>query len=52
MFIEQVSDDSIFIVWLITNYCVPNKKYSQKHVYIVYFRIFKFWRGGKKMKYT
>ena len=35
-----------------TNHCVPDEKYSQKHVYIVYFHVCKFWRGEKKNENT
>ena len=31
-----------------TNYCVPDEKYSRKHVQIINFCVFKFWRGEKK----
>ena len=35
-----------------TNHCLPDEKYSQKHVYIVYFHVCKFWRGEKKDENT
>ena len=31
-----------------TNFCVADEKYFRNHVYIVYFCVFKFWRGEKK----
>ena len=30
-----------------TNYCIADKKYQRKHIYLVYFS-FKIWRGEKK----